>query len=298
MASPESQPIRQMLLQQKEAAKNHPPAPLEEQRRNLDAMGQLTPVPADAVVERTTIGGVPGEWVSVPESRADRVFLYLHGGAYFLGSCASHRGFAVRLARACEARVALIEYRLAPEHRFPAAVEDAVAAYKAILESGVEPGRVVIGGDSAGGGLTGATLVALRDTGVPLPACAVLLSPWTDLATTGESLNTRAERDPFLDADGIRLAPKVYLGDADPRHPLASPLYADLRGLPPLLIQVGDDECLLDDSVRFADKAKAAGVDATLHIFSEMWHVFQTFPIPEADEAIREIGEFVRRHTP
>ncbi|MBX6352040.1 MAG: alpha/beta hydrolase [Thermoflavifilum sp.] len=298
MASPQSQPIRQMLLQQKEAAKNHPPAPLEEQRRNLDAMGQLTPVPADAVVERTTIGGVPGEWVSVPESRADRVFLYLHGGAYFLGSCASHRGFAVRLARACEARVALIEYRLAPEHRFPAAVEDAVAAYKAILESGVEPGRVVIGGDSAGGGLTGATLVALRDTGVPLPACAVLLSPWTDLATTGESLNTRAERDPFLDADGIRLAPKVYLGDADPRHPLASPLYADLRGLPPLLIQVGDDECLLDDSVRFADKAKAAGVDATLHIFSEMWHVFQTFPIPEADEAIREIGEFVRRHTP
>lgn len=298
MASPQSQPIRQMLLQQKEAAKNHPPAPLEEQRRNLDAMGQLTPVPADAVVERTTIGGVPGEWVSVPESRADRVFLYLHGGAYFLGSCASHRGFAVRLARACEARVALIEYRLAPEHRFPAAVEDAVAAYKAILESGVEPGRVVIGGDSAGGGLTGATLVALRDTGVPLPACAVLLSPWTDLATTGESLNTRAERDPFLDADGIRLAPKVYLGDADPRHPLASPLYADLRGLPPLLIQVGDDECLLDDSVRFADKAKAAGVDATLHIFPEMWHVFQTFPIPEADEAIREIGEFVRRHTP
>jgi monoterpene epsilon-lactone hydrolase len=298
MASPQSQAIRQMLLQQREAARKAPPPSIEVQRRNLDAMGRLVPLAPDVQVERIEVAGLPAEWIRTPNARADRVLLYLHGGAYYLGSCESHRSLAARLARASAARVLLIEYRLAPEHRFPAAVEDAVAVYRALLAGGIQPGRIVIGGDSAGGGLTAATLVSLRDAGDPLPAGAVLLSPWTDLEGTGESMETRAPFDPWLDPEGIRRAPAIYLGDGDRRHPLASPLYADLHGLPPLLVHVGRDECLLDDSVRFVEKAKASGVNASLHIWEDMWHVFQSFAIPEADEAIGEIGAFVQRMVP
>jgi acetyl esterase/lipase len=297
MASPQSEAIRQMLREQKEAAKKGSPS-IEEQRRQLDYLGSFSPVESDVTVEKTRIAGVRGEWISAPNARKDRVLFYLHGGAYCLGSCDSHRGLASRLARACESRALVIEYRLAPEHPFPAALEDSTAVYRELIRSGVRPENMVIGGDSAGGGLTMATLLTLRDEGDPLPASAVLLSPWTDLEGTGESMKTRADVEPWLDPEKSHQVAKLYLRDLDPRHPLVSPIYADLRGLPPMLVHVGNDECLLDDSVRLVERAKEAGVETEFKIWDEMWHVFHGFPIPEARQAIEEIGAFVRARLP
>lgn len=297
MASPQSEAIRQMLREQKEAAKKGSPS-IEEQRRQLDYLGSFSPVESDVTVEKTRIARVRGEWISAPNARKDRVLFYLHGGAYCLGSCDSHRGLASRLARACESRALVIEYRLAPEHPFPAALEDSTAVYRELIRSGVRPENMVIGGDSAGGGLTMATLLTLRDEGDPLPASAVLLSPWTDLEGTGESMKTRADVEPWLDPEKSHQVAKLYLRDLDPRHPLVSPIYADLRGLPPMLVHVGNDECLLDDSVRLVERAKKAGVETEFKIWDEMWHVFHGFPIPEARQAIEEIGAFVRARLP
>jgi acetyl esterase/lipase len=194
-------------------------------------------------------------------------------------------------------RALVLDYRLAPEHLFPAAVEDATAAYRWLLAQGIQPERIVIAGDSAGGGLTLATALALRDAADPLPAALVCIAPWTDLAATGASLKTRARLDPSLSPNGIAAAGLRYVGpDGDARAPLASPLYANLRGLPPLLIQVGDHEILLDDSKRLAERARAAGVNVTLEIWPEMWHVFQALAgyLPESDRAIAKIGSYMR----
>ncbi|WP_304459803.1 alpha/beta hydrolase [Alicyclobacillus sendaiensis] len=297
MPSPQALSVRAML-QQVRASQNPAELSLEAQRAGLDQMGRTIPQPADVAVERTSFGGVPGEWITVAESSDKRVVLYLHGGAYYMGSCESHRSLAWRLARASKSRVALIEYRLAPEHKFPAAVEDAVKAYESLLALGVEPGRIAISGDSAGGGLTMATLISLRDAGKPLPACAALLSPWTDLAGTGPSMESRAPYDPWLEPEGIRKAPLLYCSRDQLTHPLVSPLYGDLADLPPILIHVGRDECLLDDSVRLYDKLIDAGVQAKLHVWDDLWHVFHSFPIPEADEALNEIGLFIQEHIP
>lgn len=297
MPSPQALSVRSML-QQLRASQNPAEQSLEAQRAGLDQMGQTIPKPNHVLVERTSFDGVPGEWISIAGAPTERVILYLHGGAYYMGSCESHRSLAWRLAEASEARIALVEYRLAPEHRFPAAVEDAVKAYKSLLAQGIEPNRIAIAGDSAGGGLTMATLISLRDEGTSLPACAALLSPWTDLAGTGPSMESRAPYDPWLEPEGIRKAPLLYCSPDQLTHPLVSPLYADLAGLPPILIHVGRDECLLDDSVRLYDKIREAGGEAQLHIWEDMWHVFHSFPIPEADEALREIGTFIQRRIP
>lgn len=203
------------------------------------------------------------------------------------GPCGGQQGFGDRV-------------QLAPEWPFPAALDDAVLAYQYLLDSGVPHERIVVAGDSAGGGLAVSTLMSLRDRGTALPGVAVLMSPWTDLAGTGESMETRSEADPWLDPQEIRAGAGIYLGSADPKNPLASPLYADLHGLPPMLIQVGRDECLLDDSARLAERARAQGTDAALTVWDGMWHVFQAFAaqVPEAREAIREIGEWVRVQVP
>jgi acetyl esterase/lipase len=273
-------------------------APIEERRAAIEAVTSMFPVPEDIKCDPTDAGGVPAEWISAPGADPDRVIYYLHGGGYVMGSIKTHREMVSRIARASGARALAIDYRLAPEHPFPAAVEDSTAAYRWLLSTGVDPARLVIAGDSAGGGLTVATLVALRDAGDPLPAAAVCLSPWVDMEGIGESMTTRAEADPMVQRDDLIEGAQAYLGGADPRTPLAAPLYADLKGLPPLLIHVGTAETLLDDSTRLADRAKTAGVDVTLEPWDDMIHVWQFMAsmLPEGQQSIDRIGGFIREH--
>ncbi len=251
-------------------------------------------------IEEVDAGGVTCEWVSAPASRSDHAVLYLHGGGYVIGSRLSHRPMMSRLAAASGARVLSVEYRRAPEHPHPAAVEDAVAAWRWLLGAGVSPARAAIAGDSAGGGLTMATLVALRDAGVPLPAAAVCLSPWVDLECTGESMRRNAASDPMVREEHLRRWATLYVppgGSA--RAPLVSPLHASLHGLPPLLVHAAKDEVLVDDARRLVARAREAGVDVTLDEREGVFHVWHLFGgmVPEADEAIARAGAFVRAKT-
>jgi acetyl esterase/lipase len=275
-----------------------PDASLEEMRATADGFGELTG-PIDGIESETVIaGGVPAEWVWVGGADASRVILYVHGGGYVIGTISAYRKFAAHLSRATGCRVLNVDYRLAPEHPHPAAVTDSTAAYRWLLAEGIDPAHIVISGDSAGGGLTLATAIALRDAGEPLPAALVPMSPWTDMEGTGDSMTTRSDVDPLVQAEGLKAMADQFLGGGDPRDPLAAPLYADPTGLPPILIQVGDHETLLDDSTRFAEKARAAGVNVTLDIAPEMIHVYQLTVgyTPEADAAVERIGSFVRQH--
>ena len=256
-------------------------------------------LPEDAVFEQVGAGGVSAEWISTPGVAEDRVVMYLHGGGYMIGSMRTHRSPLSYLSRVSDARVLGLNYRLAPEHPFPAAVEDSVAAYRWLLAEGVSPRRIAIGGDSCGGGLTIATLVALKYFGDPLPAAGISHSGWTDLAHTGDTFETKAEEDPLIDKEMLEGMAAAYLGDRSRTTPLASPYYADLQGLPPLLVQVGTAEVLLDDSLRLADRAKEAGVDVTLEVWDDMPHVWQAFAsfLPEARKALDHCGQFVQKHT-
>jgi acetyl esterase/lipase len=234
------------------------------------------------------MGGVAGEWVE-PDS-ASATLLYLHGGGYVACSAQMHRPITIAFAQR-GLRVFAPDYRMAPEHLFPAAVEDAVAVYRALLERGE---KIVVGGDSAGGGLALALMLSLRDAGLPLPSAAVLFSPWTDLAATGESLIANDRRCAMFRGANIGPTARHYLGSADPRNPLASPLYADLKHLPPLLIQVGKDEVLLSDSTRLAERARAAGVAVDIKIWPVVPHLWQLVPrMPEARKSLREASEFL-----
>jgi epsilon-lactone hydrolase len=288
MASEELQAVREML-----SGADLGSLTIAERRRATASFA--SPPPPGTAVDPVDASGIPAEWVAAPGAREDRVLLYFHGGAYHIGSPATIRHLVGLLSAAIKARALSVDYRLAPEHPFPAAVEDAVAAYRWLLASGIDPALIAIGGDSSGGGLALGTLVALRDAGEAMPAAAVLLSPVTDLALTGDSLRTRAGVDVMLKPEGILEAADLYLAGADPRHPYASPLYADLRDLPPLLIHVGDAEMLLDDSTRLAAKATEVGVEVSLEIWDEMPHVFPAFAglLPEADKAIEHIGSWL-----
>jgi acetyl esterase/lipase len=264
-------------------------------------MEGMTAFPSAGETKCTPVnaGGVPAEWIAASGAADDRVILYLHGGGYVMGSIATHREMVARLSKAAKARALALDYRLAPEHPFPAAVEDATAAYQWLLSQNIEPSRIVVAGDSAGGGLTLATLVALRDAKVPLPAAGVCISPWTDMEGTGASMTTRAKADPVVQKQGLLGMAQLYLGGKDPRSPLAAPLHADLAGLPSLLIHVGDAETLLDDSTRVAEKAKMAGVKVDLEIWPEMphvWHLFAPF-LPEGQQAIDKIGQYIQTKT-
>ena len=269
-----------------------------EMRRRFEGLAASFPVAADVAIEPVSGGGVPAEWISAPGARRDRAVLYLHGGGYVIGSIATHRQLAADISRSAAARVLLIDYRLAPEHPHPAAVEDALSAYRWLVAQGAAPERTAVAGDSAGGGLTMATLVALRDAGDPLPGAAVCLSPWVDLEAVGDSMTGKSADDPLVQRAGLLRMAAYYLNGLGPRHPLAAPLYADLTGLPPLLIQVGDAETLLDDAVRLAQRAEAAGVKVNIDVWEEMIHVWQLFApmLPEGREAIDEIGSFLRRY--
>jgi len=247
-------------------------------------------------ISEAQIGGVPGEWVEVSENPSGTL-LYLHGGGYFTCSAKTHRAITASFARQ-GFRVYAPNYRLAPENPFPAAVDDAVAVYRELLDAGHAPQQIVVSGESAGGGLTLSLLLTLRAKGIPLPAAIALFSPLTDLAATGESIVKNSDRCAMFDGAMIAPTGKLYLGNADPHDPIASPLYADLRGLPPLLIHVGADEVLLDDSTRLAERAKAAGVPVELKIWPVVPHAWQLAPdkIPEARASLRESADFLRSH--
>jgi len=248
--------------------------------------------------EKALVGGVPGEW-QMPKVLTGRVILYLHGGGYVLGSSISRRDLGGGIADVASARALLLGYRLAPEHPFPAAVEDTVAAYRALLDSGTKPESIVIAGDSAGGGLAVAAMVSLKEQGVPLPAAGICISPWVDLACSGESMKTKLDADPMLGPGPLKRMGEMYLAGQDPATPLASPLFADLSGLPPLLIQVGSEEVLLDDALRLNATAKAAGVDVSLEVWDGMMHVWHLMArmIPEGKQAIQRIGKYIAVHS-
>ncbi|HEY8149330.1 MAG TPA: alpha/beta hydrolase [Vicinamibacteria bacterium] len=270
---------------------------MEETRAGFEQMASLFPVDADIKREVVSAGGVKAEWVSAPDADAGRAVLYLHGGGYVIGSINTHRSLAARLSRASKARVLVIDYRLAPEHPHPTAVDDSVAAYRWMLTQGLKPARIAVAGDSAGGGLTVATLVAIRDAKLPLPAAGACLSPWVDLEGIGESMTTKAGVDPIVQKAGLLQMAAAYLGGKDARTPLAAPLYADLSGLPPLLIQVGTAETLLDDASRLAERARKAGVMVSYEPWESMIHVWHLFApmLDEGQQAIDRIGEFVRK---
>ena len=262
----------------------------------MAAMTANPDLPEGVTFEKTVAAGVPAEWLTTPASDRTRVVLYLHGGGYTLGSIETHKGLGARIAEASGTRVLMVDYRLAPETPFPGAVEDATAAYAFLLDEGIAPEQIAIGGDSAGGGLTLATLVSLKEQGKPLPGAAFALSPWVDLEGLGESMQTRAAADPMVQKEGLVRMGDLYLADADPKTPLAAPLYADLAGLPPMLIQVGTAETLLDDSLRIVERLRDAGVSVELQQYEDLIHVFQAFApiVPESLEAIGKIGAFVK----
>jgi acetyl esterase/lipase len=301
MASTELQQMAEMFRAQRAAA---PAAEisLEERRRGMDQMAM--PAPDDVTVTAVDAAGVPSDWVCAPGADPNRRLLYLHGGGYVLGSRLSHRRLASDVSRATGCAVLLVDYRLAPETPFPGAVDDGLATLRWLRANGPsgsgEATSLFVAGDSAGGGLTLATLLAAREAGDPLPNAAITLSAWTDLAGTGASLTTRAEADPLIvgGSEALGGMAKNYLGDADATTPLASPLYADLRGLPPLLMQVGDDEVLLDDTLRVADRAREQGVDVTTHVEPGAFHVYPLFvpDAPESKAALAQIGAFVQKH--
>ncbi len=274
-----------------------PATTMEEVRRRFELLAEELPSVADVHVDDVSAAGVPAQWITVPESQERPVFFFVHGGGYNCGSLVVYRDFMGRLARASRGRVFGVEYRLAPEHKFPAAVDDAVAAYRWLLESGVDANSVVSVGDSAGGGLNLALLVALRDQQLPFPAGAICIAPWVDLEGLGESMKTKAAADPWIRPERVSVSTNLYIErGGDVRHPLAAPLYADLSGLPPLQIIVGSEEVLLDDSTRITERARAAGVEVDLQIWENMIHVFPFFAgvLDEGQRAMDVMGAFAR----
>ena len=269
---------------------------VEDSRAGFEKLARVVGGKTPASIQQVDAGGVPSELVSAEGASDDTATLYLHGGGYVIGSPKTHRELARRLSTASQAQVLVSDYRLAPEHPFPAPVEDAVTAYRWLLDEGYAPERLSIAGDSAGGGLTAAALVSIRDRGLPLPACGVCLSPWVDMEGLGDSMTTRADRDPMVQKEGLVGMAGVYLADADPRSPLAAPMYANLDGLPPLLIQVGASETLFDDAVRLDEKARAAGVETTFEEWDDMIHVWHIFApiLDEGQQAIERMAEFMR----
>ena len=270
-----------------------PPSALS--RAKLAKLAKLLWMPRGTKLTFGQLGGVDVEWVANPAAGARGFVLYLHGGGYVTGSPGTHRGLTSRIARDAHVCVAVPDYRLAPEHPHPAAVDDALAAYKGLLDQGIPANKIIIAGDSAGGGLSLALALRLKDAPLPQPAGIVLLSPFTDLTHSGASMNAPQQKEWLLTKSFIHAAGRHYGGDQDPRQPTLSPLFADLKGLPPLFVQVGSDEVLLDDSTRLAQAATQQGVQVTLQIWPRLWHVWQLHggQMPEADRAILAIANFV-----
>lgn len=300
MSSLESARIHSYLV----ARQNAPQLSLAEQRADFELLlenyvGHPVLFPEGTRVEAVAVNGIPTEWIYPPDADAERVVLYMHGGAYILGSLKSHRELVARLATASGLRSLLFEYRLAPEHVFPAALDDALTAYHWLLANGTKPEHIVLAGDSAGGGLILALLQVLRDRNIAMPAGAVLLSPWTDLVGTVESRTTRDGIDPIFSAQTMNFLANFYPGPEDKHNPLISPIYADLYGFPPLRIDVGRDEVLLDDALQVAEHARATHIPVELVVWDDMWHVFQQYAsvLPEGQQSLEQIGRFIRHQT-
>lgn len=291
MASPQSQRIRGTLLQIPVGVS------IEQARSDWEDGARASPLDPEVVRTAVQVAGLAAEWAAAPAQADDgRAVLLAHGGGFNAGSIATHRAIAGGVAKAAAARVLTVEYRRAPEAPFPAAVDDMVSSYRALLEQGQMPERLALAGDSAGGALVLALLLRLRDAGLPLPRAAVLISPWLDLSLSGPTVQSLAAQDPMVSERALRDAARMYLGNGDPRDPLASPLFADLRGLPPLLVQVGSDEILLSDATRLAERAEAAGVEVRLNVWKGMWHVWHHWApdLPEGSDAVRQLGGFLR----
>jgi monoterpene epsilon-lactone hydrolase len=273
-------------------------ADVSEQRRLLRELTSAQPLPADVTVTTGELGGVPTAEVTVDGVQPRHVVLYFHSGVYVLGDAASTAGLAAQVARRVQARVSSVDYRLGPEHPYPAAVDDALAAYQALLQSGTAPSDIAFAGESAGGGLAVATMVNARDRGLPLPAAAYLMSPYADLTLAGATLETKAKADPLLSRENLAARVPDYTAGHDPALALISPIFADLTGLPPLIIQAGSHEVLLDDAVRLARQAATADVEVTLDITPGVPHVFQAYSpiLDEAGAALDRAGLFLSAH--
>ncbi len=277
--------------------KNHGTLDVEKARKDLEGQVFLFKTPRNVKVEPISIEGILAEWLLPKGCNIDRVIIYLHGGSYHAGSLRTHRGLAARIGINSNSSVLSVDYSLAPENPFPAAIKDVVTVYKWLLEAqGFAPKKIIISGDSAGGGLTLASLLKLREENLSLPAAGICLSPVTDFAITGESIKTKAKEEIMLTENEIKQSVEIYAKGQSVKHPLISPLYADLPGLPPLLIQTGTAEILLDDSTRFAQKAIEQGVTVDLDLWDNMFHVFQIFGklIPESKKALKKIGDFAK----
>jgi acetyl esterase/lipase len=299
MASPQAEAAKAMMKMFREAMAGSGAAQptLEQQRASMAVMAESASVPEGVTITETYAGGCRAYWNDPAGAATDRVILYLHGGGYAVGSPKSHERLVGHLAKAVGCRALNVDYRLAPEHPHPAAVPDATNAYHWLLAQGYKPEHIAISGDSAGGGLTLATLLSIKENGLPQPAAAVPLSPWTDMEGTGESMTTNAANDMLIQKDGLQGTAAFFLGEGShSRDPLAAPLHGDYHGLAPLYIQVGGDETLLDDSTRVAEKARAAGCEVKLDVFPEMQHVFQASVgnMPEATDAVQRIGDYLK----
>ena len=295
--STEMQQIIDALWRRRVARADGPPPSLADIRESYAPVGQLRPLPNDVTTEQVDADGVPAHWLTAPAANRARGLLYLHGGGYTVGSLRSHGPLAAHLGRTTGRAVLLPEYRLAPEHPFPAAIQDTVTAWHWLTTTGrIDPADVILAGDSAGGGLALALMQTLRDQGQALPAGAVLISPFLDLTVSGASITERAQLDPIFTPDMIRRFATVYLNGADPREPTASPLFASHAGLPPLLIQTGGAELLLSDSERLATDAAEAGVRVTLQIADELPHVYHgAIDTPETANATSQIADFIQQ---
>jgi monoterpene epsilon-lactone hydrolase len=300
MPSLAMQDVMALARDRQRASAGGPPATVGEARATFAPAGRLHPLPDDVLVSDVSAGGVPAHWLAAPGADDDRVLLFLHGGGYELGSLRSDGELAARLGRASGMRVLFPEYRLAPEHPFPAAIDDVRAVWRWLrTDQQLDARSLAVAGDSAGGGLAVALLVATRDAGDPLPAAAVLMSPTVDLTSSGASMTERVDQDPISTPALLRQLASDYLAGADPETPLASPLFASLSGLPPLLVQVGTADLLLSDSQRLAVAAAGAGVDVRLEVGDGLPHVYQlALGTPEAAEATERVGTFLRERVP
>jgi acetyl esterase/lipase len=293
MVSKELKDVMNMLR-----ARQNPPtvATLEESRAYSDQMGESIPIPEDVKYEYFDIEGVPVAWVTNPNSEKEKVIIYLHGGGYILGSIISARALTLKFSQISNARVLVVDYRLAPENPYPAGLDDTISVYKWLINSeNIKPKNIIIAGASAGGGLTMSALIRLRDEGLSLPAAGIAISPWADLTCESTSFTERANVEVWLTPNALRVAADSYVNDNDPRNPHLSTIFADFKGLPPLFIQVGGLEMLWDDAHCLAENAKKAGVDVELDVWEDLFHVFIAFPSQESQQATEKIKNFIKK---